>query len=122
MNVTPKGSKAFRVFRGTVAVGSLVFLINNAALPVIWALEYSLPKGKLAGVSANGFVEILLFVLSAFGSVIVVIISATAGAVIWLFIMKLLYKRAEVDILLGLNLGEPSPGKRLLKRFLDAVF
>ena len=108
--------------KGFVAATALVFLTNASALPLIWALKRVLPKGTLAGASDNPFITLFLFVLSAFGSVLLVAGCAALGAMVWLIIMKFLYSRAEMIMMLGLNLGKPTLGKRLIKGFLELVF
>lgn len=117
-----KGKTTLARFRLVVLSASLVLLVNSGPVLTYGLAERWAPKNLFGGRIEDPLILLPLVLMTDLGGIVLLLMSAGIGAMIWLLSMKLFFSNSEMATFLGLAAGKPSRAKRLVKWLVDFVY
>ena len=105
-----------------MAITSLILSFYCGAWLIFAVLRASVPRNLFGMLPDRPVTALALAVLVELGAVALLMIGAVISGMVWLVLMKSLFSKGETLILLGLDLGKATLGKKLVKRYVEFVF
>ncbi len=114
--------KKNRLFRGALAITSLVLLLYGSALSATALMRRFGPRNVGVRLPDRPLLVFSLLVMTELSVLALLILLCFGGWVVWLVLMKPLYTRSEMSAYLGFGLEPQSKVKKIFKRVFNLIY